>query len=143
MVENKTEFESIPTGTEKVLVVDDEERSVSIMKVILERLGYNVTATTNSLKALELFKEDPSQYDLILTDLIMPQLTGDKLVSEVLKIRPDISVIITSGFTDSVVNDIFNQASNRVFIPKPFQPRELANTVRQVLDGAMSHKGDL
>ncbi len=143
MVENKTEFESIPTGTEKVLVVDDEERSVSIMKVILERLGYNVTDMTSSLKALELFKEDPSRYDLLLTDLIMPQLTGDKLVSEVLKIRPDIPVIITSGFTDSVVNDIFNQTSKRVFIPKPFQPRELAKTVRQVLDEAMSRKGGL
>ena len=107
---NKAKFESIPTGTEKILVVDDEERSVSIMKTILERLGYNVTAMTSSLKALELFKQDPSRYDLLLTDLIMPQLTGDKLASEVLKIRPEISVILTSGFTDSIVNDIFKKS---------------------------------
>lgn len=143
MVENKTGFESIPTGTEKVLVVDDEERSVSIMKVVLERLGYNVTAMTSSLKALELFKEDPHRYDLLLTDLIMPQLDGDKLVSEIIEIRPDMPVIITSGFTDTIVNDNFKQISNKAFIPKPFQPQELAKTVRQVLDRTVSRKTDL
>jgi len=143
MVENKTGFESIPTGTEKILVVDDEERSVSIMKVVLERLGYNVTAMTSSLKALELFKEDPHRYDLLLTDLIMPQLDGDTLVSEIIEIRPDMPVIITSGFTDTIVNDNFNQISNKAFIPKPFQPQELAKTVRQVLDRTVSRKTDL
>jgi DNA-binding NtrC family response regulator len=143
MVENKTGFESIPTGTEKVLVVDDEERSVSIMKVVLERLGYNVTAMTSSLKALELFKEDPHRYDLLLTDLIMPQLDGDKLVSEIIEIRPDMPVIITSGFTDTIINDNFKQISNKAFIPKPFQPQELAKTVRQVLDRTVSRKTDL
>ena len=143
MVENKTGFESIPTGTEKVLVVDDEERSVSIMKVVLERLGYNVTAMTSSLKALELFKEDPHRYDLLLTDLIMPQLAGDKLVSEIIEIRPDLPVIITSGFTDTIVNNNFKQISNKAFIPKPFQPQELAKTVRQVLDRTVFRKTDL
>ena len=143
MVENKMGFESIPTGTEKVLVVDDEERSVSIMKVVLEKLGYNVTAMTSSIKALELFKENPHRHDLLLTDLIMPQLTGDKLVSEVLKVRSDMPVIITSGFTDTIGNDIFKQTSNKAFIPKPFQPKELARTVRQVLDRTVSHKSEL
>jgi DNA-binding NtrC family response regulator len=143
MVETKTDFESIPTGTEKVLVVDDEERSVSIMKVVLERLGYNVTAMTSSLKAMELFKEDPHRHDLLLTDLIMPQLTGDKLVSEIIKIRPDMPVIITSGFTDTIVNDNFKQISNKAFIAKPFQPQELAKLVRQVLDRNVSSKPDL
>ena len=143
MVENKTSFESIPTGTEKVLVVDDEERSVSIMKTVLERLGYNVTAMTSSIKALELFKENPYRHDLLLTDLIMPQLTGDKLVSEIIEIRPDMPVIITSGFTDTIVNDNFKQLSNKAFISKPFQPQELAKTVRQVLDRTVSHKTDL
>jgi len=142
MVENKMGFESIPTGTEKVLVVDDEERSVSIMKVVLERLGYNVTAMTSSLEAMELFKEDPLRYDLLLTDLIMPQLTGDKLVSEIIEIRPDMPVIITSGFTDTIVNDNFKQISNKAFISKPFQPQELAKTVRQVLDRKVSHNTD-
>jgi DNA-binding NtrC family response regulator len=142
MVENKTGFESIPTGTENVLVVDDEERSVSIMKVVLERLGYNVTAMTSSLKAMELFKEDPHQFDLVLTDLIMPQLNGDKLVSEIIEIRPDMPVIITSGFTDTIINDNFKQISNKAFIPKPFQPQELAKTVRQVLDRTVSRKTD-
>jgi FixJ family two-component response regulator len=73
----------------------------------------------------------------------MPQLTGDKLVLEVFKIRPEMPVIITSGFTDTMVNDIFNQVSNKAFIPKPFQPQELAKMVRQVLDRAVSHRDDL
>ena len=143
MVENKMGFELIPTGTEKVLVVDDEERSMSIMKVVLERLGYNVTAMTSSLKAMELFKEDPYRHDLLLTDLIMPQLTGDKLVLEIIKIRPDMPVIITSGFTDTIVNDSFKQVSNKAFIAKPFQPQELAKMVRQVLDRNVSSRPDL
>ena len=143
MVENKKGFESIPTGTENVLVVDDEERAVSIMKAVLERLGYNVTAMTSSLKAMELFKEDPHQFDLVLTDLIMPQLNGDKLVSEIIEIRPDMPVIITSGFTDTIANDNFKQISNKAFISKPFQPQELAKTVRQVLDRNVSIKSDL
>ena len=143
MIEDKKSLESIPTGTEKVLVVDDEERSLSLMKTVLERLGYTVTALTCSLEALELFKKDPHQYDLVLTDLIMPQLTGDKLVLEVIAIRPDMPVIITSGFTDTIDNDKFKQISNKAFISKPFQPQELAKTVRQVLDRNVSHKTGL
>ncbi len=125
---------SLPTGTENVLVVDDEERSLSIMKVLLEKLGYNVTALTSSLEALELFKKDPHGYDLILTDLIMPYLTGDKLVSEIIEICPDMPVIIISGFTDSINNDKFNQISNKAFIPKPYRAHNFAKTVRQILD---------
>lgn len=134
MVENKSSFEPIPTGTENVLVVDDEERSLSLMKTILEGLGYTVTALTSGLEALELFKKDPHQYDLVLTDLIMPNLTGDKLVLEIIAIRIDMPVIITSGFTDTIVNDKFKQIKNKGFIAKPFQPQELAKTIRQVLD---------
>ena len=143
MIEDKKSLESIPTGTEKVLVVDDEERSVSIIKEVLKRLGYSVTAMTSSLKALELFKEDPHRYDLILTDLIMPQLTGDKLVAEIIEIRPDMPVIITSGFTNTIDTDEFKQISNKAFIAKPFQPQELAKMVRQVLDRNVSSKTDL
>jgi len=134
MSENKTSFESIPTGTEKILVVDDEERSLSLMTTVLERLGYNVTALSCSLEALELFKKNPHQYDLILTDLIMPNLTGDKLVLEIIAIRPDMPVILTSGFTDIIDNDKFKQISNKAFISKPFQAQEFAKTVRQILD---------
>jgi len=131
---NKISFESIPTGTEKVLIVDDEERSLSLMTTVLERLGYNVTALSCGLKALELFKKNPHQYDLILTDLIMPNLTGDKLVLEIIAIRPDMPVIITSGFTDVIDNDKFKQITNKAFISKPFQAQDFAKTVRQVLD---------
>ena len=134
MAENKTSFDPIPTGTENILLVDDEERALSLMKTVLERLGYSVTGMTCGLEALELFKKDPYKYDLILTDLIMPNLTGDKLVLEIVEIRTDMPVIITSGFTDTIDNDKFKQISNKAFISKPFQPQDLAKTVRQVLD---------
>ena len=143
MVENKMGFEPIPTGTEKILAVDDEERALSIIKVVLERLGYKVSAMTSSLKALELFKEDPQRYDLLLTDLILPQMSGDKLVLEIIEIRPDMPVIIISGFTDMIDNDKFKQISSKAFMPKPFQPQELAKTVRQVLDRNVSQKPNL
>ena len=143
MVENKMGFEPIPTGTEKILAVDDEERALSIIKVVLERLGYKVSAMTSSLKALELFKEDPQRYDLLLTDLILPQMSGDKLVLEIIEIRPDMPVIIISGFTDMIDNDKFKQISSKAFMPKPFQPQELVKTVRQVLDRNVSQKPNL
>ncbi len=126
--------DAIPTGTENVLVVDDEEQMVFLMRKILERLGYRVTALSSSLETLELFKKDPQRYDLIITDLTMPHLTGDRLASEVLAIRPDMSVIIASGYTDAIDSDKIQQSGIKAFIPKPIQKQELAKTIRLILD---------
>ncbi len=124
-----------PGGSEHILVVDDEEFMVVTMKRILERLGYRVTPMTGSLEALELFRSDPRAYDLIITDLTMPRLTGDRLAAEVLAIRPDIPVIITTGYTD--VPDAGATAQNGIaaFLPKPCRKQELAETIRAALDG--------
>ena len=133
---NKTESDdALPTGTEDILVVDDEEHLVFLMKTILGRLGYKVTALTNSLEALNLFKKDPQRYDLIITDLTMPHLTGDKLASEVIAIRPDMPVIISTGYADAVDSEKVKQSGIKAFIPKPCQKQDLAKTIRLILDG--------
>ena len=137
-IEAKTEktknYDNIPTGTDNILVVDDEENLASLMKTILGRLGYNVTALTSSLEALELFNKDPQQFDLIITDLTMPHLTGDKLASEVITIRPDIPIIIATGYAAALDNEKMKQCGIKASIPKPCQKQELANTIRMILD---------
>ncbi len=132
--EEQKSYDVMPAGTESILLVDDEEHLAFPMKIILERLGYTVTAMTNSLKTLELFKKDPQKYDLIISDLTMPHLPGDKLASEIMAIRPDIPVIIISGHTDAVAAERLNHSGIRAFIPKPCQKQDLAKTVRLILD---------
>ena len=132
---NKTESDdALPTGTENILVVDDEEHLVFLLKKNMERLGYKVTAMTNSLETLELFKKDPHRYDLIITDLTMPHLTGDRLASKVTAIRPDMPVIIATGYADAIDSDKVKQSGIKAFIPKPYQKEELAKTIRLILD---------
>jgi len=137
-VESKSEEtkieDAIPTGTENILVVDDEEHMVFLTKTILGRLGYKVTALTNSLEALNIFKKDPQRYDLIITDLTMPHLTGDRLASEIIAIRPDMPVIIATGYADALESEKVKQSGIKAFIPKPCQKQDLAKTIRLILD---------
>ena len=83
-------------------MVDDEEAIVHLEKQMLERLGYRVTTRVNSLEALEAFKANPDEYDLILSDMTMPNMTGDQLARRLIAIRPDIPVIICTGFSERV-----------------------------------------
>ncbi len=126
--------DAIQAGTENILVVDDEEHLAFLMKTILGRLGYTVTALTSSLDALEFFKRDPQQYDLVITDLTMPHLTGDKLASEIIAIRPDMPVILATGYADAVDSEKVKQSGIKAFIPKPCQKQNLAKTIRLILD---------
>ena len=85
--------EPIPTGHERILFVDDEAAIINAGKQMLERLGYEVVTRTGSIDALELFRSQPDQFDLILTDMTMPNMTGVELSQEIMNIRPDIPVI--------------------------------------------------
>lgn len=129
-----SEDQQLPTGNESILIVDDEEFMVFSQKKILERIGYHVTAMTNSLEALGLFKKYPQRYDLIITDLTMPHLTGDRLASEVTAIRPDMPVILATGYADAVDSEKVKQSGIKAFIPKPCKKQDLAKTIRLVLD---------
>jgi len=127
-------------GNESILLVDDEKMIVDVEQEILEDLGYKVTATTNSQKALELFRLMPGKYDLIITDMAMPDLPGHKLSVEMLKIRPDLPIILCTGFSTMVNGDMVNGDATNIFgikkiLMKPLSKRKLAEAVRAVLDG--------
>jgi len=125
----------LATGTEHILFVDDEEPLVELGYQMLESLGYKVTTRTSSLEALELFKHDPDRFDLIITDQTMPKLTGVNLAREVMKIRPDIPVILCTGFSATITPEKARTAGIREFVMKPLLIRQISKTIRKVLDG--------
>ncbi len=127
----------IPTGHERVLFVDDEEVLVDMGKELLGELGYRVTAGTSSLKALALFEADPSRFDVIITDQTMPDMTGVTLARAILALRPDIPIILCTGFSHSVDAESAESSGIAAFVMKPLTKRELALTVRRVLDRAV------
>ncbi|MBN2122888.1 MAG: PAS domain S-box protein [Deltaproteobacteria bacterium] len=129
------EDRDLPTGREHILFVDDERLLVDIGKQVLERLGYRVTATASSLEALNFFRESPDRFDLVITDMTMPQMTGDRLAVELMRIRPEIPIILCTGFSHLVSDEKVKRAGIREFVMKPIVIRDLANTVRKVLDG--------
>jgi len=133
-VEAETD-EELPTGSERILFVDDEESIVRMGCQRLERLGYNVEATTNPIEALDLFRSKSDQYDLVITDLTMPQMTGDNLVKEILNIRPDTPIILCTGFSEKVDEKKAKAIGAADYIEKPFDKRDFAFKVRNVLDG--------
>jgi PAS domain S-box-containing protein len=126
-------LESIPAGRERILVVDDEEPQLQSVTRMLEKLGYNVVAKTDSLEALDLFQSEPDAFDLVITDQTMPKMTGDKLVRSILSIRPDIPVILCTGFSEVIDADEAKALGIREFVMKPFTVREMAEKIRKGL----------
>lgn len=124
----------MPTGDEKILFVDDEEPLANMVTQMLERLGYQVEAKTNPDEALELFRSNPDEFDLVISDMTMPQMTGDKLAKKLMEIRPDIPIIISTGFSEKMDENKANAMGIRAFVLKPLIMRTLAVTVRKVLD---------
>ncbi len=134
VIEEEKRAEAKPTRFDKILLVDDEEYQVFPTKKYLERLGYTVTAMTSSLETLELFKKDPWRYDLIITDLTMPCMSGDRLASEVVAIRQDMPVILATGDMIIVDEEKMKQCGITAFLFKPFKMQDLAKTIRLILD---------
>jgi CheY-like chemotaxis protein len=124
----------IQTGTERILFIDDEKSLVDLGQQILERLGYKVTIRTSSLEALELFMEQPDKFDLVVTDMTMPNMTGDELAAKLMSIRADIPVILCTGYSERISRERAQELGIKEFILKPIVMRELAKTVRSVLD---------
>jgi PAS domain S-box-containing protein len=134
-VQEKREDESeLPTGTERILFVDDEPMIMKLGQRMLERQGYQVEARANGTDALACFKRDPERFDLVLTDMTMPGLRGDNLARELMKIRPDIPVILSTGFSNQISEEKAREMGIRAFVTKPLTAHVLANTVRRVLD---------
>ncbi|MDR3629177.1 MAG: PAS domain S-box protein [Desulfocapsaceae bacterium] len=126
----------LPHGTERILFVDDEEMLTEIGVRILERLGYHVTAKTDSLAALDLFQSRPEDFDLILTDFTMPNLTGIELADEILRIRPDIPIILCTGFSEKMTEAAVKQRQIKGPIMKPLERKTVADLIRAVLDAS-------
>ncbi|MDA3886248.1 MAG: response regulator [Candidatus Delongbacteria bacterium] len=128
-------IDELPTGAENILFVDDEEQITALGKMILEDIGYKVTSTLKSNEALKIFRNDPNKFDLVITDISMPGLTGIELSNEMLEIRPDIPIILCTGFSKLLNGVRKDNTSIKQIIMKPFLKKELAVAVREVLDG--------
>lgn len=123
-----------PKGDEHVLFVDDEQPLVDVAKRMLMSLGYKVTARTNSFDALQLFRLKPDEFDLVITDMTMPHLTGDKLAEELFRIRPATPVILCTGFSDLITKEKITSLGVRQILIKPLVRHEIALAIRQALD---------
>ncbi len=126
--------ESTNKDNEVILLVDDEEIMVDVTGQILRRLGFDVVAKNNSIDALETFQEEPDKFDLVITDQVMPNMTGTQLASKLISIRPDISIILCSGFPENVRPEELESIGIKEFILKPISKQEIAKIIRKVLD---------
>ncbi len=124
----------VPKGTERILLVDDEDPIVRMEKQMLERLGYDVTERTSSIEALEAFRATPDKFDLVITDTTMPNMTGIQLSQKLLEIRPDIPIIICTGFSTKIDDEKAKAAGIRGYVMKPVIMSEIAKKIREVLD---------
>jgi DNA-binding NtrC family response regulator len=115
-------------------LVDDEDFNIKTVQNMLQHLGYKVTALMDSREALKVFSENPSEFDLVMTDQTMPLMTGEDLGKELMRIRPDIPVILCTGYSDLISSERAMAMGFRGFIMKPFTLRESAELVRRVLD---------
>jgi len=131
--EAKIEME-IPFGNESILFVDDEKALVDSTTDMLESLGYTVSGKRDSLDALALFRKQPNQFDLVITDMAMPSMTGFELSKEIMKIRPEIPIVLCTGFSERINEKNAKAAGIKEFVMKPIARQDLAVIVRKALD---------
>ena len=130
----RTAPKAIPRGDERILFVDDEKSLVKLGYEILKYLGYHVTAVTSSLEALNRFNASPDSFDLVITDQTMPMMTGSDLAKALLLIRPDIPIILCTGYTESLTEAKAREIGIKAFMMKPIVLHEIAEIIRNVLD---------
>jgi len=126
--------DEIRGGTEHIFLVDDEEIICEMTQKILEKLGYTVTVQTSSTEALKIFRKTPQKFDLVLTDQTMPGLTGAELSKEMLLIRSNIPIIISTGYSEDIYEEKALNMGIRGYLAKPIVTAQLAEKIRQVLD---------
>jgi len=122
------------TGKEHILFVDDEAFQADIAQKMLSLLGYRLTTRTSSTEALELFRQSPQEFDLVITDMTMPHMPGDVLARELISIRPDIPIIVCTGYSDRIDSKIAEEIGIRELVMKPVVMKEIAEVIRRVLD---------
>ncbi len=127
------QLEELMKGNEHILFVDDEKIIVEVVQTFLENLGYKVTAEINSTHCLETFTGNPDNFELVITDMAMPDLTGKDLAVKILAIRPDIPIILCTGYSDIIDESKAREIGIKAFIMKPFIMHEMANTIYNIL----------
>jgi PAS domain S-box-containing protein len=128
--------EPIPRGSERVLFVDDEGHLVEVMGQVLSALGYRVTTVRESRNALRLFRENPESFDLVITDMTMPDMTGAELAREILRFRPQMPIILCTGYSELISEEEALRMGIRRFLMKPLFMGDVAREIRAVLDGS-------
>jgi len=123
-----------PPGHERLLLVDDEPEVIYFLMEALKQSGYHVTGVSDSLDAIRTFKDDPNAFDLVITDMTMPGLTGFELAGQMLTIRPELPIILCTGYNETVTAEKAKALGIRQFLLKPIDQDELATVIRSVLD---------
>jgi CheY-like chemotaxis protein len=121
-------------GSERILIIEDEEALVQVTEKLLSGLGYAVRTSTDSTQALELFQADPYAFDLVLSDMAMPGLAGDILAQRMLALRPDIPIIVMTGYSDRLSRERARQIGIKNLIYKPLSPPDLSKAIRRALE---------
>lgn len=132
--EPETLYPDSPSGGhESILFVDDEEALSYLGKEVLESLGYDVISVTDSTEALGLFCSQPDRFDLVITDQTMPHMTGTMLAQKILEIRPNIPILLCTGYSEVVSKEKADELGIRAYLQKPLLIRELAHAIRKAL----------
>ena len=129
----------LPTGNERILFVDDEKNLVEVAHEQFEALGYTVVAKHNGRDALKAFRKEPDSFDLVITDMTMPHMTGDILAKKILGIRPDMPIIMCTGFSEKISEEKVKELGIKALVMKPMPHGELAKTIRDVLKAHVRH----
>lgn len=132
--EEKESSENLFRGSERILIIDDEKSIITMLTYLFERLGYTVTSGTDPVEVYRLFEKEPHGFDLIITDMTMPKMTGFDLARNAKRIRPDIPIILCTGYSDLVDEESALEAGIEKYIMKPLAIYNVAETVRKVLD---------
>ncbi|MCX5855515.1 MAG: PAS domain S-box protein [Deltaproteobacteria bacterium] len=130
----KSKPELIAGGSERILFIDDEPALVEVGSIMLTSLGYYVTSKTSSIEALEVFRVRPYDFDLVITDMTMPNMTGIELAQKIMRTRPGIPIILCTGFSETITPEKAKTLGLREFIMKPIIKIQIAEAIRRVLD---------
>ncbi|MBR7127365.1 MAG: response regulator [Lentisphaeria bacterium] len=128
-------MENLPGGNETILVVDDHDDIWDFLSEALQELGYSVILAENGLDAVEIYRENPSQIDLVLLDMIMPQLNGYEAFKQIKEIDADAKVLLSSGFVSGEEVKNLLEAGAQGFLAKPHRLATMAQAIRTILDG--------
>jgi CheY-like chemotaxis protein len=127
----------IPGGNERILLIDDEEMLVELTKELLTALGYQVEGFNNPVKAVAAFSAEPDRFDLVITDMTMPKMTGDRVAQEILSIRPDMPIILCTGFNQKMSAETALDIGITGYAEKPVDMKTMAEKVRAAIDRKM------